>query len=571
MLAVLPEGQNTSFRRTRRLSSNAVADEENDMRSARRLLSRRLSCTDADADDLGQKRRSLACLGSSDSLCRSLSERVTDEGRLSERFQSSRTNQSQTVNDVAKPKLDRIELFQQCTATFREALAHQLENSVFDVGQILMKQGDIGTTMYLLNFGEVEVVVGEAETVVATLTSGALVGEMAVISKNAEAAKRTATIRAKSYCHCWCIDRPALLRLFNTYPKDELVISAEANRKLQDLIKKGFVKDPALEKKDSYRQPLTPKEGWTTRVRSKIRAMSKLATLGKESSNDRGRTTQDSVTYDDVGRTSYESARPTFESSRRTFDDVGRNTFDSARRTFESSGRSPIPDVGRKSYESSTLPDVGRQSYDTCDGRSTYDARTTYDGDRESSLFTSDEERKTWNPRPPHTPRDSALTSNSESHDDMLTPHIPNQSFHKPIFQDDCPDDENRDTRQGCSSGRPRLSHLTVAGLLGGQSRGTPEEHKPKSESDPGNLPAGWATGTSTSTSSRLLPPLGKESPRGPKKKGWNIGETTEVTKARSTAQSFLKKREIKGKDAVPENSIPIDMLLDCFPSNQGA
>lgn len=165
------------------------------------------------------------------------------------RYRSSRTFNS-AVMEFSKPKLDRIELFQQCTPTFLEALYHQLENEVFEPGSEIIKQGDMGTCMYLLNFGEVEVVIGDG-IVVATLRSGTLFGEMAVISKNPAAAKRSATIRAQSMCHCWRIDRPSLLRLFAVYPKDEAIISAEADRRLQDLITRGLISVP--EKKHPYR------------------------------------------------------------------------------------------------------------------------------------------------------------------------------------------------------------------------------------------------------------------------------------------------------------------------------
>jgi len=99
----------------------------------------------------------------------------------------------------------------------------------------------MGTSMFLLNFGEVEVVVGEEKKVVAQLHSGALFGEMATISKNPAAAKRTATIRAKNVCHCWRIDRPSLSKILSVFPKDEVVLSAEADRRLEELREKGHL------------------------------------------------------------------------------------------------------------------------------------------------------------------------------------------------------------------------------------------------------------------------------------------------------------------------------------------
>jgi len=198
--------------------------------------------------------------------------------QMPQRYQSSRTHNSHHAMEFSKPRLDQIELFQQCNPCFLEALSHQLDIAVFDKGAAIIKQGDIGTDMFLLHFGEVqvEITIGERDSVVATLGSGSLFGEMAAICKNSMAAKRTATVRAKTMCNCWRIDRSSLLKLFSVYPKDEAVISAEAERRFHDLVDKGLISLPDLKHPFRQERTLTKEEERRLSMRQE-RRLSSLA------------------------------------------------------------------------------------------------------------------------------------------------------------------------------------------------------------------------------------------------------------------------------------------------------
>mmetsp|Transcript_10637 Transcript_10637/g.16847 ORF Transcript_10637/g.16847 Transcript_10637/m.16847 type:complete len:374 (-) Transcript_10637:345-1466(-) len=373
---------------------------------------------------------------------------------------------------------------------------------------------------------------------------------MAVISKNAEAAKRTATIKAKSYCHCWTIDRPSLLNLLATYPKDELVISAEANRKLQELIKKGFVKDPALDKKDEFRQPSSTKEGWN-RVRSSVKRVSVLARLGMKAPSDE-RTSYESfartTSCEDIGRMSHDNdvARNSCATPRRTFEDVARSSYGN---TFERVG---------------SLESVGRHSFNPDDesGRGAFDEMLKID---ERVL-----EKSRTLPTQRRTPRGKTLSSDDGSF------------FRENLFDDDEDSIGRRTTCSGISSkdNKPKFCNTTVAKLLKNRPLQDAEPTSPNSviitprsdtfshssiESDTRKVPSGWIEPPTSH-----LPPLTRSNvKRSTKhKQSWNVGETSEVTKARSMAQSFLAKREITPKGCAQEKHISIDMLFDCLPSN---
>lgn len=154
------------------------------------------------------------------------------------RFLSVRTQETIGNGTITK-QLSRVDLFKECTGCFLEALAYHLEENVFQQGTEIIRQGDIGNCMYLLNFGEVDVLISNQQ--VAVLGGGQIFGEMSVLSNHVVAARRAATIRAKTTCLCWAINRPLLLKVLASFPTDEAIISAEAERRLRILRQKGLI------------------------------------------------------------------------------------------------------------------------------------------------------------------------------------------------------------------------------------------------------------------------------------------------------------------------------------------
>jgi len=204
-------------------------------------------------------------------------------------FQSGRSRLMCINREMASPNMNKIPLFKECTKIFLDAVSQQLYLQTFEHGTNIIEQNDVGTCMYILHCGEVEVVIGEHKVVVATLGSGTLFGEMAVICKNAGAAKRNATIRAKMTCNCWVIDRPALLNILRRFPIDEKVLSAEADRRLKELQGKGLV--PVNDKTRAWAKPPTPsvktrdeeKRDRNKRVLSKIKCLQAMKAWSKVS------------------------------------------------------------------------------------------------------------------------------------------------------------------------------------------------------------------------------------------------------------------------------------------------
>lgn len=83
--------------------------------------------------------------------------------------------------------------------TMKVADTPGVQHALFEPGQVIVKQGDIGRNLFIIQSGEVEVVREDAgtETLLTTLGAGEHFGEAAVFQN----VRRTATVRARSRVH----------------------------------------------------------------------------------------------------------------------------------------------------------------------------------------------------------------------------------------------------------------------------------------------------------------------------------------------------------------------------------
>jgi len=82
-----------------------------------------------------------------------------------------------------------------------ELFRHQIDFQELPAGQVLFREGDRATFMYVLISGAVEIIVHDK--VVETAGPGSIVGEMAIIDHSA----RSATVIAKTDCKLFPIER----------------------------------------------------------------------------------------------------------------------------------------------------------------------------------------------------------------------------------------------------------------------------------------------------------------------------------------------------------------------------
>lgn len=120
-------------------------------------------------------------------------------------------------------RLAHVHLLQSLPPEDIAPLVHSARVVRLEVGQELFREGEAGSSLYLIDEGELEVIRGGVR--VAILTPGESVGEMAVVT----GAPRTATIRALEPTRLFYIPKPAF---------DELVnVAARVRDRVGELIK----------------------------------------------------------------------------------------------------------------------------------------------------------------------------------------------------------------------------------------------------------------------------------------------------------------------------------------------
>ena len=102
--------------------------------------------------------------------------------------------------------LARSEFFNKSSEKFLQELSTLLEVDLFLPEQEIIKAGDDGDRMYFLNWGSVEVILGEK--VVGVLESGQVFGEMALFGNG----KRSCTVRALDTCDCRSVNQHSFQR-----------------------------------------------------------------------------------------------------------------------------------------------------------------------------------------------------------------------------------------------------------------------------------------------------------------------------------------------------------------------
>ena len=115
--------------------------------------------------------------------------------------------------------LSGVSLFASLSDTEKADLAEGLQYAPFARGDVITKQGNVAHWLYIVSFGEAEVLYeppnGGMPRVVGTIRAGEFFGEMALLSGDA----RSATVIAKTDVECYRLDRAAFQALLTARPQ----------------------------------------------------------------------------------------------------------------------------------------------------------------------------------------------------------------------------------------------------------------------------------------------------------------------------------------------------------------
>src|SRR5262245_24432556 len=109
--------------------------------------------------------------------------------------------------------LQTLPAFRGLSEVDREDIAGLFREECLSRGTVVMREGDVGTSLYIVVSGEVEVSAGGR--LVQRLGPGEWFGEMAIVT----GAKRSATVRIALDCRLLVLDDEAFGRLLARHPR----------------------------------------------------------------------------------------------------------------------------------------------------------------------------------------------------------------------------------------------------------------------------------------------------------------------------------------------------------------
>ncbi|HYS52496.1 MAG TPA: DUF1003 domain-containing protein [Thermoanaerobaculia bacterium] len=127
--------------------------------------------------------------------------------------------------------LAHIPLFESLTPQDLDALSKRLEQTDYAEGDVIFKQGDEGSSLFVIDEGAVEISYGEGRgrVVLATLFNGQYFGELSLF----DGAPRSATATATKQSRLIRLDRDDLVDFVNKNPSAALRIIAEMSERLR--------------------------------------------------------------------------------------------------------------------------------------------------------------------------------------------------------------------------------------------------------------------------------------------------------------------------------------------------
>jgi uncharacterized membrane protein len=127
--------------------------------------------------------------------------------------------------------LANIPLFESLTPEDLDGLTIRLEESHYEPGEVIFRQGDDGSSLYIIEEGAVDIAFGEGagNIVLATLFNGQYFGELSLF----DGAPRSATATATKHTHVIRLDRKDLVEFVHKNPAASLRIIEEMGDRLR--------------------------------------------------------------------------------------------------------------------------------------------------------------------------------------------------------------------------------------------------------------------------------------------------------------------------------------------------
>ena len=136
--------------------------------------------------------------------------------------------------------IKKVDLFQQCKddQEFITEVVKCLKSRVCLPNSFVVRKGEMGTEMYFISRGELNVV-NEEDKVVFTLRDGGFFGEIALLYDT----KRTASIVARTYCDMFILTKEDFKKVMKKFPTQSKGIREIAKKRFAHVVEQDKKKD----------------------------------------------------------------------------------------------------------------------------------------------------------------------------------------------------------------------------------------------------------------------------------------------------------------------------------------
>jgi len=130
-------------------------------------------------------------------------------------------------------RLARTQLFYGRSKQFFDCLKDDMVFEHFKEGTKMMKEGELGSKLYVLIRGDVDLV--RQGKVFARLTSGSIIGELACLDIGARKGERSATVLCVTSCDVRTLDKSLFLSTLQDFPAERVHFMTQGYKKLDDM------------------------------------------------------------------------------------------------------------------------------------------------------------------------------------------------------------------------------------------------------------------------------------------------------------------------------------------------
>lgn len=145
-------------------------------------------------------------------------------GELSEKLRED------VVNYNCRALVASVPFFANADPSFVSEVVTKLQYEVFQPGDIIIKEGTIGSKMYFIQEGIVDIVMGNGE-VATSLSDGSYFGEICLLTN----ARRVASVRAETYCNVFSLSVDHFNAVLETYPLMRRTMESVAAERLNKI------------------------------------------------------------------------------------------------------------------------------------------------------------------------------------------------------------------------------------------------------------------------------------------------------------------------------------------------